>query len=142
MPSASTTSAVASSTTTESSLLLRARPVSVAQWNSSVIIGTEGGRRSFNVDELCIGRIAASAARGALMQPLADGDHQDGAADAEDEHRRAAKVRLEPGGDRRVGDEHLAGEPAEQRGAERDDDREPLHHLDQQRAAEDDQRDD
>src|SRR4029453_1757129 len=48
MPSARTTSCVASSTTAESSLLLRARPVSEAQWNSSVIIGTDGGRRSFN----------------------------------------------------------------------------------------------
>src|SRR5688572_22253214 len=37
MPSARTTSAVASSTATESSLLLRARPVSVALKNSSVM---------------------------------------------------------------------------------------------------------
>jgi hypothetical protein len=37
--------------------------------------------------------------------------------------------------------EHFAGQVAEQRAAEGDDDRKALHQLEQQRAAEDDQRD-
>src|SRR6185295_12551277 len=46
MPSASTISADASSIATESSLLLRARPVSVAQKNSKLMVGGWGrGRR-------------------------------------------------------------------------------------------------
>src|SRR5688572_9427741 len=45
MPSASTTSADVSSTATESSLLLRARPVSVAQKNSKLMVGGWGGGR-------------------------------------------------------------------------------------------------
>src|SRR5687768_9939217 len=45
MPSASTISAEASSTATESSLLLRARPVSVAQKNSKLMVAVGGGAR-------------------------------------------------------------------------------------------------
>src|ERR1035438_3196755 len=56
LPCGSMTIDEASSMAAESSLLLRARPVSEAQWNSSVIIGTKvrgagGGRRS----GLCLG---------------------------------------------------------------------------------------
>ena len=54
---------------------------------------------------------------------------------------RKAALQIDPVLDDRVADGHVAGDPAEQRGAERDDDREAVHQLQQQPAAEDDHRD-
>ena len=98
--------------------------------------GGASGRR----DGLCLGSCRASAAC-ALMQPLAD-ERRPATAPAMPKTSSALRhAGLEPRLDRRIGHEHLAGELAEQAGAERDDDRQALHDLHQHRAAGDDERD-
>src|SRR6267378_214160 len=88
----------------------------------------------------------------ALGEPLAeryDDRHADAA--GEELEAQAGDHRLglheldadarQPALERRVGHQHLAGDPADQRTANRYDDREAFHKLQQQRGAEDDQRD-
>src|SRR4051812_334064 len=142
MPSASTTSDEDSSISAESSLLVRARPVSVARWYSRIMDGAAGGEGGSGAtrQELCLGKQAFPAAgppfcraggsgsdrsgaepsrsgglggAGPALQPLADGHHQHRANQAGDE-LGLGQMRLEPGGTRRVGDEHLAGQESQE----------------------------
>ena len=125
--------------TAESSLLLRARPVSEAQWNSSVIIGTAGGRRSFNSTNCASALRPRRARRGdaATCRRRRPG--------ARSRCRRSSSAC----GRFALNQAAIAGSvtnisPASQPSSAApsgDDDREPLHDLHQQRAADDDQRD-
>ena len=71
---------------------------------------------------------------------LPAGQH-DQRADGRRDVMQPALVRLQVGHDGRVGDHHPAGDPAQQHAAQRDDDREAVHQLDDQLAAPDDDRD-
>src|SRR5664279_3349956 len=101
MPSARTTSEVASSMTAESSLLLRARPVSEAQWNSSVIIGTAVTGAVAGRSGLCLGSNCARRLALPVMEPATNGHHQQCADRAENEIR-VRQDRREPVLERRV----------------------------------------
>src|SRR3954447_12087512 len=104
MPSASTNNEVFSSTAAESSLLVRARPVSVATWNSRLMAAS-----------------GATGCRDATLHPLPGDDHEQRTGGPDDE-LGIGQLRLEPGRRRGIGDEHSPGEEAEQRRTEHDDD--------------------
>jgi hypothetical protein len=71
-------------------------------------------------------------------EPLADPDHGDGPRPAAPPSAGTGRGDR-PNPDDRIGDGHVAGDPAEQRGAEGDDDREAVHQHQQQPAGEDHQ---